>query len=426
MKRKSQLLEILYSKGPAAAVIKAAARQADRGQANNLRYPFLAIVGQVEMKTALLLALINRAIGGVVLVGARGTAKTTAVRGLLDLMPMVEHSTCEYGCEPDDIYIYGMGGICKECAQKIGMGESITVSEAMRLVELPLNSRLEDVVGGINERVAMEQNRIQLERGILSQADQNLLYIDEVNLLDKMIIDAILDAAAQGQYTVRRGPAAATYRSRLTLVGSMNPEEGLLRPQIQDRFGLRVLVRGVDNLEERREIYHRAVAYKNKPFKFVSDWAAETEAARWEISEARKRLAKVTFGKGVETEGLRWIDALKIDSHRAEVTLFEAARALAAADGRLEVTVEDLRVVAPMALRQRQTETASEYFKAQEKEDKRIRAVLEGSSKPAQKRPKKSAKAIEAMPTAPSPTLSNGHVREGEPAPPAPETPGSS
>src|SRR5262245_15429760 len=392
MKRKSQLLEILYSKGPAAEVMKSAVRHGDRGQASNLRYPFLAIVGQVEMKTALLLALINRAIGGVLLVGARGTAKTTAVRGLLDLMPTVERSTCEYGCEPDDLYIYGLDGLCKDCAQKIGMGEAITVSEPMRLVELPLNARLEDVVGGVNERVALEQNRIQLERGILSQADQNLLYIDEVNLLGRMIIDAILDAAAQGQYTVRRGPISATYRSRIILIGSMNPEEGLLRPQIQDRFGLRVLVRGVDNLEDRLEIYRRSLAYKNKPFKFVSDWLAETEAARQEIVEARKRLPKVTFGPEVEAEGIRWINALKIDSHRAEVALFEAARALAAADSRLEATVDDLRVVAPMALRQRQTETASDYFRSQEKEDKRVKAVIEGRStpKPAQKRLKKS------------------------------------
>lgn len=222
-----------------------------------------------------------------------------------------------------------------------------------------------------------------------------------------MIIDAILDAAAQGQYTVRRGPASATYRSRMILVGSMNPEEGLLRPQIQDRFGLRVLVRGVDNLEDRQEIYRRSVAYKNKPFKFVSDWLAETEAARIEIAEARKRLPKVTFGSGVETEGLRWIEALKIDSHRAEVTLFEAARALAAADGRLEVTVEDLRVVAPMALRQRQTETASAYFKAQEKEDKKLKSLIEGrlTIKTVQRRLKKSAQPGETP-------LSNGYLPE--------------
>jgi magnesium chelatase subunit I len=228
--------------------------------------------------------------------------------------------------------------------------------------------------------VALEQNRVLLERGILSQADQNLLYIDEVNLLDRMIIDAILDAAAQGQYTVRRGPTAATYRSRLTLVGSMNPEEGLLRPQIQDRFGLRVLVRGAEDLDERMEIYRRAVAYKNKPYKFVSDWMAETELAKLEVMEARKRLPKVTMGKEVERVGLRWIQELKIDSHRAEMTLFEAGRALAAADSRLEVTLADLQVVAPMALRQRQTDTASDYFKVQEKEEQGIKTVISGDS----------------------------------------------
>jgi magnesium chelatase subunit I len=380
-KRKSQLLEILYSKGPAAALLKSAARDRDRGLVSNLRYPFLAIVGQSEMKIALILALINRAVGGVLLIGARGTAKTTAVRGLADLMPVVERSTCEYGCEPEDLYNYGLDGVCSECAQKLGMGDPITAPELMRLVELPLNARLEDVVGGISERVALEQQRVLLERGILAQADQNLLYIDEVNLLDNMIVDAILDAAAQEQYTVRRGPLAATYRSRLTLVGSMNPEEGNLRPQIQDRFGLRVLIRGANNPAERLEIYHRAKAYKDKPYKFVQDWMAEIDAAAFEVAEARKRLPKVVFGAEVEAEGLRWIEQLKIDSHRAEMTLFEAARALAAADDRLEVTPDDLRIVAPLALRQRQTDFAAKYFAAQQKEDIQIQAVLKGNKK---------------------------------------------
>jgi magnesium chelatase subunit I len=320
---------------------------------------------------------------------------------LTDLMPIVERSTCEYGCEPEDLYNYGLDGVCQECATKLGMGDPITAPEPMRLVELPLNARLEDVVGGINERVAMEQNRVSLERGLLAQADQNLLYIDEVNLLDRMIIDAILDAAAQGQYTVRRGPMSATYRSRLTLVGSMNPEEGLLRPQIQDRFGLRVLVRGVSNPEERMEIYHRSISYKNKPYKFVSDWLAETDAAMQEVVEARKRLPKVTFGKDVEEAGLRWVEALKIDSHRAEMTLLEAGRALAAADGRLEVTLDDLHTVAPLALRQRQTETASEYFETQHQEDEKIQAVLKDSPKRTtrKKRAKKSSRSSKSSST---------------------------
>ncbi|MEW5958783.1 MAG: magnesium chelatase [Chloroflexota bacterium] len=382
-KRKSQLLDILYSGSLAAKVAQSAAQHRyERGLASELRFPFLAIVGQTQMKLALILALINREVGGVLLIGARGTAKTTAVRGLLDLMPLVERSTCEYGCEPEDLYQHGMNGVCKECAQKLGMGDSITKPDVMRLVELPLNTRLEDVVGGLNERVALEQQRVMLERGILSQADLNLLYIDEVNLLDKVIIDAILDAAAQGQYSVRRGPMAATYRSRLTLVGSMNPEEGQLRPQIHDRFGLRVLVRGASDPAERLEIYRRAVAYRHKPYQFVLKWAEETQTAAEEIAEARRRLPKVTFGESVLAEGLRWIEALKIDSHRAELTLFEAGRAHAAADNRLEVTIDDLRAVASLALRQRQTNLAADYYEAQAEELTRINKVIQGRQGP--------------------------------------------
>ena len=388
-KHQSQLLEILYSSGPAAAVVQAAAKESDRGLATELRYPFLALVGQIEMKVALVLALVNRAIGGGLLVGARGTAKTTAVRGLLDLMPVVERSLCEYGCEPEDIYNYGIDGVCPACAQKFGMGDPLTQPEPMRLVELPLNARLDDVVGGLNERLALEQNKMVIERGLLSQADQNVLYIDEVNLLDDLIIDAILDAAAQGQYTVRRGPLAATYRSRLTLVGSMNPEEGDLRPQIQDRFGMRVLVRGIQKPSERLEIYRRSITYQNKPYKFVQEWGAETEAAAYEIMEARQRLSKVTFAPGVQAEGLRWIEALKIDSHRAEMTLFEAGRAYAAIDSRLETTLDDLRAVAPLALRQRQTDFAAKYFAAQEEEDQQIQRVVKRPQPARRRRAKK-------------------------------------
>lgn len=383
---RSQLLEILQTGSLAQVVIREAReRQYERGLASELHYPFLAIVGQPEMKVALILALINRGIGGVLLVGARGTAKTTAVRGLIDLMPVIERSTCEYGCEPEDLYTYGLDGVCKECARKLGMGDAITTPDPMRLVELPLNARLEDVVGGINERAALEQQRLLLQRGLLSQADQNLLYIDEVNLLDRMIADAILDAAAQGQYTVRRGALAATYRSRITLVGSMNPEEGQLRPQIQDRFGLRVLVRGVTDGQERLEIYKRATAYNAKPYKFVMDWAAETALAAEEVAAARKRLSRVTFAGGVQAEGLRWIQELRIDSHRAEMTLFEAGRAMAAADSRLEVSLDDLRRVAPLALRQRQTDFGDRYFASQAEEDERIQAVVSDKKKPARK-----------------------------------------
>jgi magnesium chelatase subunit I len=174
----------------------------------------------------------------------------------------------------------------------------------------------------------------------------------------------------------------------------MNPEEGELRPQIQDRFGLRVLVRGANDPAERLEIYRRAVTYRNKPYKFITDWAADTQITALEIAEARKRLPKVTFAAGVLDEGLRWIEGLKIDSHRAEMTLFEAGRAYAAADDRLEVTIDDLRAVAPMALRQRQTNLAAEFYTAQEEEHQKIGRVIKG------RQPSKAKKRRAKKPTA--------------------------
>jgi magnesium chelatase subunit I len=149
-----------------------------------------------------------------------------------------------------------MDAVCPDCAQKFGQGDPLTKFEKVSLVELPLNATLEDVVGGLDPR-AKANSRLQLKRGILSRADRNLLYVDEVNLLTDQIVDAILDAAAQGQYTVRRGAMSATYRSNFTLIGSMNPEEGHLRPQIMDRFGLRVVVKGLETKEDRLEAYQR-------------------------------------------------------------------------------------------------------------------------------------------------------------------------
>lgn len=378
-KQTSLLLDILNRSNPAKRVL--AARPTDRGLAEVPCFPLLAIVGQTEMKAALILALINPHVGGVLLIGPRGTGKTTAVRGLIDLLPTVSRSTCPYGCEPEAAYAHGFDAICLSCAEKLGRGEAITAPDRMRLVELPLNARLDDVIGGIDERVALEQNRVHVERGLLAQADQNVLYIDEVNLLDGTIIDAILDAAAQGQYTVRRGPLAATYRARIALVGSMNPEEGALRPQIHDRFGLRVVVHGLPNETDRLEIYRRAQAYRLNPHSLASDWAEETYSAAQEIAEARERLPKVKLTRPVEKLGLGWIKRLKIDSHRTEITLFEAARAHAAADSRTTVTTKDLRAVAPLALRQRRSAFMTEYFSQQSTEDKQIRALVDDRAK---------------------------------------------
>ena len=371
---RSQLLDILFNQGVAQKVLQLSGT--DQGLADAVRFPFLALVGQEEMKLALLLSLINRQIGGLLLIGPRGTGKTTAVRGLINLMPAVKRSLCAHGCEEEAALNGGGEAICPDCAVKLEQGTPLTREEPMRLIELPLNARLEDVIGGISERIALEQNKIVLNRGVLSYADQNLLYIDEVNLLDDAIINAILDAAAQGLFTVRRGPMSATYRSRLFLIGSMNPEEGDLRPQIQDRFGLRIIVTALEDSEDRLEAYRRAVAYQQNPYKVVSEWAYNTQLTAMDIRAARALLPKVHFAEGAEQEGIRWIQDLKIESQRAEITLFEAARAYAAADERETATIDDLRVVAPMALRQRQSEFTTIYLAQQKKEDELIQGII--------------------------------------------------
>ena len=343
----------------------------DAGFADQWPFPFLALVGQMEMKLGLLLALINPNVGGVLLVGPRGTGKTTGVRSLIDLMPYVNESNCYYGCLDEDVEVGGMEVLCPNCVEKYGKGEPLASLRPAKLVELPLNAKMEDVLGTVDERSAAHA-RTRVKRGILSYADRNLLYIDEVNLLKDEVVDVILDAAAQGSYTVRRGQFSATYRSRFTLIGTMNPEEGSLRPQILDRFGLRLFVKALDDIEERYEAYQRARAYLANPKKVVDLYADETLIAREEILSARDLLPKVVIPEDIANLGLSLIKELGIASLRAELTLFEAARALAAADGRNEVSMEDLEQVAPMALRLRRSKFIEDYFMEQASEENEI------------------------------------------------------
>ncbi len=375
---RSKLLDILLE-SPSQKILKLP--DSDFGQSEIELFPFLAIVGQYEMKLALILSMINPRIGGVLLIGPRGTAKTTAVRGLTDLLPNVRRSLCVHGCTDEMVDNGGMDAICKDCAQKVGYGEPLTVEDKVRLFELPLNSRLEDVVGGINERVALEQNRMRLERGILGHADGHILYIDEVNLLDDTIADAILDAAAQGHYTVRRGPMRLQYRSRIILIGSMNPEEGQLRPQLMDRFGLRAVVHGLETPDERFQVFENAALYDKDPVYLASIYANATLSLANEIEQARKVLPAVVIGDAARHVGLQLVQSLQIDSSRAEITLFEAARAHAAADEREVVLPSDIEAVAALSLRQRQSPTIIKFFADQQVEDNTIQEKLQAEIK---------------------------------------------
>lgn len=348
----------------------------DAGLLEQMPFPFLALVGQPEMKLALILVLINPALGGVLLIGPRGTGKTTAVRSLVDLLPEVPRSLCHYGCLPEDVESGGIDAVCPDCARKYAEGEPLARLANVHLIELPLNARMEDVVGGLDERAAAS-DRARIRRGILAQADRNLLYIDEVNLLDDEIVDAILDAAAQGRYTVRRGPISATYRARFSLIGSMNPEEGHLRSQIMDRFGLRVLVRGLDEPDKRLEAYRRVQAYQVNPRRTIAEFQEETALLRAEIQAARDALPDVVLPEETAQQGLEIIQQMKIDSLRAEISLFEAARAYAAADARAQVVSEDLKEIAPLALRGRRSSFMVEFLNHQQTEEAEIQAVLE-------------------------------------------------
>ena len=331
-----------------------------------LPFPLLALVGQPELKTALILGLINPAIGGILVSGPYGVGKTTAVRSLLDLLPLVE----------------------REISNEQGKPE--VVHDRMRLIELPLNARLEDVVGGVNERVALEQQRILLEEGVLSRAHRNVLYVDEINLLDDRIVDAILDAAAQGRTLVRRGPMTRLFPAQFVLIGSMNPEEGRLRPQIMDRFGLRVWVAPLSDGNQRLEIYRRARHFRQDPALFRRSYAMATEALAEEVMAAREILDYVEVPPAIEELALGLVQALEVPSHRAEIALLEGARARAAADYRNQVLAEDIQAIAPLALRERHSAEITRYSAEVRKETEAIDAAFAKLATPnPEKRPRR-------------------------------------
>lgn len=348
----------------------------DYGFAEKVPFPFSAIVGQQEMKLALVLSLINPAIGGVLLIGPRGTGKTTAVRSLIPLLPMVEKSSCFYGCTEDDLISGGTDAICEDCAKKYARNEPLTHLEPARLVELPLNATIDDVIGSLNDTSSTITAQ-KIKRGILAKADKNVLLIDEINLLHNDILDAILDASAYGSFTVRRGDFSATMKSRFSMIGTMNPQEGELRPQILDRFGLRVFARSLNSVDERYLAYQRSQIYRSYPHLLNKDYQEETEKLATDIAHAQFMVTQMQIPENIARQGIALITALKIPSIRAEISLFEAAKAHAAADNRELVTEEDLKSVAVIALRMRNSHAAMQDDETLEKEDAAIQSAIE-------------------------------------------------
>lgn len=313
-------------------------------------YPFAAIVGQEEMKLALLLNVIDPLIGGVLIMGHRGTGKSTAVRALADLLPNIwKASDCAFGCDPDETE-----NLCDECdARLTAHGKLARTRAVVPVVDLPLGATEDRVCGTINLERALKDGVKVFEAGLLARAHRGFLYVDEVNLLEDHLVDLLLDVAVTGRNTVEREGISLTHPARFVLVGSGNPEEGELRPQLLDRFGLYAEVQTVTDLEQRVRIVSLREAFERDPAKLRAEFEAEQQRLRRSLTRARKLAPQVSLSH----EMLRAIASLclqlRIDGHRGELTIARAARALAAFEGRREVSEEDVRRVAQLALRHR-------------------------------------------------------------------------
>jgi len=309
-------------------------------------FPFTAIVGQQEMKLALILNVVDPLIGGVLIMGHRGTGKSTAVRALADLLPRIAVvEGCVYNCDPDDVR-----NLCTDCAARKPLTSKLA---AVSVVELPLGATEDRVCGTIDIERALSEGRKTFDPGLLARANRGFLYIDEVNLLEDHLVDLLLDVAATGRNKVEREGVSVEHPSHFVLVGSGNPEEGELRPQLLDRFGLHAEVRTENYLDNRVDILERREAYDRDPEEFYETYEGEQEQLRKRIQRARAKLRKVAVDRSILSKIAQVCADLKVDGHRGELTIMRAARALAAFDGRRNVTEQHVRHVSAMSLRHR-------------------------------------------------------------------------
>lgn len=313
-------------------------------------YPFTAIVGQDEMKRALLITAVDPRLGGVMVFGDRGTGKSTAIRALAALLPAISVvSGCPYGCDPASL-----PATCPPpCRAREGRKAPPKATAPVPVVDLPLGATEDRVVGALDLEAALTRGEKAFEPGLLARANRGFLYIDEVNLLEDHLVDLLLDVAASGENVVEREGLSIRHPARFVLIGSGNPEEGELRPQLLDRFGLSVEVTTPTVIDDRVEVVRRRDGYERDGTAFAAAWETEQADLRKRLLSARRRLDRMETPDAVLSRAAELCVALGTDGLRGELTLVRAARAFAALEGRKTVGERDLRTMAPPALRHR-------------------------------------------------------------------------
>lgn len=310
-------------------------------------FPFTAIVGQERMQRALILNAIDSRIGGVLIRGERGTAKSTAARALAALLPELRVvEGCRFGCDPDRPMEW-----CTECRARFTPDQTPpVVIRPTPFVNLPISATEDRVVGTLDIEKAIQKGEKAFEPGVLAAANRGLLYIDEVNLLDDHVVDVLLDSAAMGVNIIEREGVSFSHPARFILVGTMNPEEGELRPQLLDRFGLSVQVRGLRTALERVAIMKRRLAYEEDPEAFCREWQDRERELGFQIQQARRLVQQVSYKRDDLMVITQLTAHFQVDGHRPDMVILKTARAQAAFEGRDTITLEDIAIAAELAL----------------------------------------------------------------------------
>lgn len=312
-------------------------------------YPFTAIVGQERMKKALILNIINPKVGGVLIRGEKGTAKSTAVRALANLLPEIEVvEGCKFRCNP-----HNMHEMCEECLEKVKTGILSISSDKMKVTDLPVSATEDRVVGTLDIEHAIKKGEKRFEPGVLALAHRGILYVDEINLLDDHLVDVLLDSAAMGINTVEREGISFSHPANFVLVGTMNPEEGELRPQLLDRFGLCVDIKGIRDVTRRVELIKYRLRYETDPEAFAASWQAVESELCEQILLAQKLISEVRISDNMlELISQICVD-MGVDGHRADITMMKTSITLAAFNGRTDVLEEDVKEAAELVLSHR-------------------------------------------------------------------------